>query len=135
MAGLLAEVPSIFPIFAKNFQLLRIGEAPIDDESGGFFPPEESKDDSKPSDLPKDMCEPIVPANGGNSLVALLQAGGTVSEYAYQWWSLDFYPKGTTIKYHGMELIVDTSDDYSEDGGFWVHYLKGRDDHVPSTNL
>lgn len=123
---IISEATSIFPMFARNFELLRVGDAPSDDESGGYFASENQSDSDMES---KQMCEPILPANSGNSLTALLQAGGSVNEYAYQWWSLDHYPKGTMILYHGAKLVVDKSDDYSEEGGFWIYYLKGRDDY------
>lgn len=112
----------IFPMFAKNFELIREGPKPSDTQSGGFF----ASDDSSTDD-PKPICEPLITETQAQTLQ--MGVGGTYKQYDYEWWSTTHYPYETLIKYGDIYLILEKEEPYWAEGGFAIYYLKNRSDH------
>lgn len=119
----LAQVRGVFPMLAVNFDLLRVGESTPDDSTGGFS---ESDDVTSLSPI-KQICEPLIPESKAQSMK--MGVGGEFTDYAYQWFSLTDYPKGTLILYAGIVLEIVEREPYWEQGGFAIYYLQNRSDH------
>lgn len=120
---ILGAIRSIFPLFAKKIEVLRIGEPKTDSSTAGIFPPDESPDYSEPVSI---IYEPLLPEPKAQSI--LMAPGGSTTQYDYEWWSIGKYPKGTLVSCDGLQLVVETSEPYWDEGGFCVYYLNNRGD-------
>ncbi|GAX04072.1 hypothetical protein IWT140_01709 [Secundilactobacillus pentosiphilus] len=128
---LLRQIPKVFPQLSDNFKI-QLPDEPNSD-SGGFF---DDTPDNQTSPTLIDVYDPILPADG-NTLNLLLNPGGNVVTYAYQWFSKKEYPMKTLVFYHGMSLVVNRIDPYVI-AGFSIYYLNDRSDDkhgVSSKNI
>lgn len=118
---LLRQIPSVFPQLSDNFKI-KLPDAP-NNTSGGFF-----GDDAvnQTGSAWIDVYDPILPADG-NTLNLLLNPGGNVETYAYQWFSKKEYPMKTLVNYDGVKLVVNRIDPYKI-AGFSIYYLNDRSD-------
>lgn len=121
---LLAQIPSVFPFLARNFELLRVGEATPDDDTGGFSSPGDSAEKLEPI---KTICEPMIPESKAKTMQ--MGVGGSFTQYAYEWFSVTDYPKGTLVRYDGIELEIVEIEPYWPDGGFAIYYMQNRSDN------
>ncbi|MUV40481.1 MULTISPECIES: hypothetical protein [Levilactobacillus] len=120
---LLAQIPAIFPLMAETFELLRVGEAQSDDATGGFSGPNEETSKLEPIGT---ICEPMIPESKAQSMQ--MGEGGSFTDYAYQWFSMTKYPKGTLVRYDSLTLEVVEIEPYWSQGGFAIYYMQNRSD-------
>jgi len=120
---LLAQIPAIFPLMAETFELLRVGEAQSDDATGGFSGPNEETSKLEPIGT---ICEPMIPESKAQSMQ--MGEGGNFTDYAYQWFSMTKYPKGTLVRYDSLTLEIVEIEPYWSQGGFTIYYMRNRSD-------